>query len=991
MAEKDPGLDAKAPDPLAASVQPNDTAPETVSVNKDEILSHDDDGPSSSDEKPHRSSPPDLKHTKSHATDVSVTPSTTASQRPVKKPWYKTPNPLRWGAIPPVPEERLESREYKAGFFSLVAFQWMAPLMTAGYKRPLEQNDIWKVNPDRSADKLTAKLRASFDMRRARGDKQPLIWAMHETFVFEFWLGAGLQVMSTIFQVLSPFTLRFLIQFANDAWDASRNGTSPPPIAQGIGLVLGVTAMQILQSLGTNHFIYRGMMIGGQSRAVLISMVFEKAMVISGRAKAGGLKEGEAPEGPKQEGPKDAKGKSKGRGPAVAGDGAGWGNGRIVNLMSTDTHRIDQASALFHLIWTAPLSILITLVLLCINLGYSALAGFALLVIGIPLLTMAIRSLFRRRKDINKITDQRVSLTQEVLSSVRFVKFFGWESAFLDRLKDIRKREIHAIQVLLAIRNAINAISMSLPIFASMLAFITYSLTDNTMAPAQVFSSLALFNGLRMPLNLLPLVLGQVVDAWSSVKRIQEFLLAEEQQEDVVWKPEGKNAIEMRDAGFTWERTKTQDPQSGVASVAKTTKDGEKPSKQGAAAADAAAAQRPTSPIDSSAGSTLVGEEREPFKLQGLDFEIRRDELVAVIGTVGCGKSSLLAALAGDMRKTSGEVVLGAKRAFCPQYAWIQNATVRDNIVFGKELDTEWYDEVIDACALRPDLAMLPQGDFTEIGERGITISGGQKQRLNIARAIYYDADIVLMDDPLSAVDSHTGRHIFDKAILGLLGDKCRVLATHQLWVLHRVDRIIWMEGGKIMAVDTFENLMHSSEEFRHLMETTAVEDEKDDGPGAQAAPAETGGATKKKKGGALMQQEERAVASVPWSVYDAYIRASGSILNAPLVFIMLIVALGANIVSGLWLSWWTSDAFGLPTGEYIGVYAAFGVAQTILMFVFSILLTIYGTRASRVMLRIAVTRVLRAPMAFFDTTPLGRITNRFGRDVDVMDNQLTE
>jgi ATP-binding cassette, subfamily C (CFTR/MRP), member 1 len=990
MADKDHHHGAKAPDPIAASAHPNDPAPE---VEKDEILTHDggSSDPASSDEKQQQKAS-GLIHTKSYATDASVAPSTTVSRHPVKKPWYKTPNPLRWGGIPPVPEERIESREHKASFFSLVFFQWMAPIMTSGYKRPLEQNDIWRVNPDRAADKLTEKMRVSFDMRRARGDKYPLLWAMHETFVFEFWLGAALQVMSTIFQVMSPFTLRFLIQFANDAWVAARDGTQPPPIAHGIGLVLGVTAMQILQSLGTNHFIYRGMMIGGQSRAVLISMVFEKAMVISGRAKAGGLKEGDAtalPATTDKDNTKDTKG--KGKGPAIAGDGIGWGNGRIVNLMSTDTHRIDQASALFHLVWTAPLSILITLVMLCINLGYSALAGFALLVIGIPLLTMAIRSLFRRRKGINKITDQRVSLTQEVLSSVRFVKFFGWESAFLARLKEIRKSEIHAIQILLSIRNAINAISMSMPIFASTLAFITYSLTDNAMAPAQVFSSLALFNGLRMPLNLMPLVLGQVVDAWSSIKRIQEFLLAEEQQEDVIWKSDGKNAVEMRDAGFTWERTKTQDPQSGAPTTGKAGKDSEKQSKQAAPAPSVVAAQRPASAGDSSAGSTLIDEEREPFKLQGLDFEIGRDELVAVIGTVGCGKSSLLAALAGDMRKTSGEVMLGARRAFCPQYAWIQNATVRDNIVFGKELDKEWYDEVIDACALRPDLAMLPQGDSTEIGERGITISGGQKQRLNIARAIYYDADIVLMDDPLSAVDSHTGRHIFDKAILGLLGGKCRVLATHQLWVLHRVDRIIWMEGGKIMAVDTFDNLMRDSAEFRHLLETTATEDEKDDAPQAQAVVAEASDKTKKKKGAALMQQEERAVASVPWSVYDAYIRASGSMLNAPIVFAMLLLALGVNIVSGLWLSWWTSDSFGLPTSEYIGVYAAFGIAQTLLMFAFSTLLAIYGTRASKVMLRVAVTRVLRAPMSFFDTTPLGRITNRFGRDVDVMDNQLTE
>jgi ABC-type multidrug transport system fused ATPase/permease subunit len=292
---------------------------------------------------------------------------------------------------------------------------------------------------------------------------------------------------------------------------------------------------------------------------------------------------------------------------------------------------------------------------------------------------------------------------------------------------------------------------------------------------------------------------------------------------------------------------------------------------------------------------------------------------------------------------------------------------------------------------------MLPNGDLTEIGERGITISGGQKQRLNIARAIYFDADIVLMDDPLSAVDAHVGRHIFDNAILGLLGNKARILATHQLWVLNRCDRIIWMEEGKIQAVDTFDNLMRDSAAFRQMLETTALE-EKKDGPVA-AATAEGGEEEekpeeekkKKKKKAGLMVAEERAVQSVPWSVYETYIRASGSIFNAPLTFLLLIMAQGANIVTNLWLSWWTSNKFGFSMGTYIGVYAALAVVQATLTFLFMVSLTIFGTNASRALLKQAVSRVLRAPMSFFDTTPLGRITNRFSRDVDVMDNQLSD
>lgn len=497
--------------------------------------------------------------------------------------------------------------------------------------------------------------------------------------------------------------LRYLIRFATDAYVANIENNPAPPIKNGIGLALGITFMQVLQSLCISHFIYRGMMMGGQSRGVLIGLIYDKAMVISGRAKAGATKDSMMPETDEQdEKTKDIEeddpkakgknGKKKGKRGRDIKDGTGWPNGRIVNLMSVDTYRVDQACALFHMCWTSPISCIITLVLLVVNLTYSALAGFALLVIGVPLLTRAIQSLFRRRKSINKVTDQRVSLTQEIIQSVRFVKYFGWETAFLERLAEIRSKEIYSIQVLLAIRNAINAVSMSLPIFASMLSFITYSLTNHNLAPAEVFSSLALFNGLRIPLNLLPLILGQVIDAWSSLKRVEEFLLEEEQEEDVILKPEGEHAIEMHNATFTWERSPGDAAKEKAAAMEKKDK----------AAANAAKSEKvpENKPAAGSSGedtaSTLV-EEREPFKLTDLNFTAGRNELLAVIGTVGCGKSSLLASLAGDMRKTSGDVVFGASRAFCPQYAWIQNTSLQNNIIFGKDMDRDWYKDVIRA------------------------------------------------------------------------------------------------------------------------------------------------------------------------------------------------------------------------------------------------------------------------------------------------------
>ncbi|KAJ5811897.1 ABC transporter integral membrane type 1 [Penicillium riverlandense] len=902
-----------------------------------------------------------------------------------KKKWYRRLNPLRWQQPPAVPEERTPSREYGASFLSTITFQWMSPLMQVGYLRPLELQDIWTVNPNRAVDVLSERLDAAMEKRMKSGKERALVWALYDTFKFEFVLGGICQFFSSLLLVFAPYLTRYLIAFATEAWIAKEKGLPAPHIGRGMGFTVGITIMQACQSMCTNQFIYRGQMVGGQIRAVLISQVFNKAMRLSGRAKAGGKATDE--EIKKLEATKEALLKSDGKkkkdpkadaaaAQGVAGDGRGWNNGRIVALMSIDVDRINLACGMFHMMWTAPITIIVTLILLLVNIGYSCLAGYALLVFGVPFLTYAVRFLVKRRRNINKITDQRVSLTQEILQAVRFVKYFGWESSFLSRLKAIRKREIRSIQTLLAVRNGILCVSLAIPTFASMLAFITYALSSHDLNPARIFSSLALFNSLRMPLNMLPMVIGQVTDAWTALNRIQEFLLAEEQKEDIEKDEKMENAIEMEHASFTWERLPTDKEED------KTGK------KKAAKAAHAASALKSD---DDTADDAPV----EPFKLNDLTLEVGRHELIAVIGTVGCGKSSLLSALAGDMRVTDGSVRLSTTRSFCPQYAWIQNTSVQKNILFGKEYDEDWYNKVIDACALAPDLDILPNGDQTEIGERGITVSGGQKQRLNIARAIYFNAELVLMDDPLSAVDAHVGRHIMDKAICGLLKDRCRILATHQLHVLNRCDRIIVMDEGRIHAIDTYDNLMRDDEVFQRLMSTTGQEDSSEKTEeAAEGEPDEkkTAAAVPGKPAAALMQQEEKATASVGWDVWKAYIKASGSSFNAIVVIFLLALANVANIWTSLWLSYWTSDKYpSLSMGQYIGIYAGLGGSVVVLMFVFSTYMTTCGTNSSRTMLQRAMTRVLRAPMSFFDTTPLGRITNRFSKDIQVMDNELSD
>lgn len=795
----------------------------------------------------------------------------------------------------------------------------------------METNDLWLVNPERSLEVLEKRFTVRFEATLASNSKRPLLKAILTTFRKEFIIGAICQLGSTIAQVASPYILKYLIAFADDAFNAQNNGGDSPSIAYGIGLVIAITALQIVMTFCINHFLYFGQTVGGETRAVLMSQIFAKALRISGRAKAGGsaapkppaeVKPGSEEEktwfkkvlpGNNNDDNKKKKDAKKPKGPPAGGparpDEDGWSNGRIVNLMSTDTHRIDQASSFFHMLWACPLSIIITIGLLIGNLGYSALPGLGLIFLSSPVLAKSMQGLFRRRFVINKITDQRVSLTSEILQSIRFVKFFGWESSFLKRVDTIRRREVRAIAVLLAIRDGIQSISMGIPVFAAMLSFITYSLSNHTLNPAPIFSSLALFNGLRFPLNILPMVLGQTIDAYASIKRIQEFMVAEESAEDADYDYENKNAIIVEDASFTWERTQKQ-------------------TAEGSDGDDSLNAHKSTPSTAGSSSPETAGAPAEPFQIPQLNLTVGRSELVGVIGGVGSGKSSLLAALAGDMRKTAGSVTFGATRAFCPQYSWIQNSTVRENITFGREFNRPFYEQVTHACALHPDFEMLPDGDRTEIGERGITVSGGQKQRINIARAIYFNADIILLDDPLSAVDAHVGRHIMDEAICGLLANKCRILATHQLHVLNRCDRIIWLEDGQIKAQGSYQDMMANNEEFAKLMTLTSTEedekeypDDKEDADDPEKVTehdklikVETAKSQKK----ALMQEEERSINAISWGVYGAYLKAGGSIFIAPLVLFLLIISQGANIMTSLWLSWWTSGQFSLSNGEWV-------------------------------------------------------------------------
>ncbi|KAI1493696.1 P-loop containing nucleoside triphosphate hydrolase protein [Biscogniauxia mediterranea] len=865
---------------------------------------------------------------------------------------------------------RPTSAEESANILSRLTFHWISGLLRTGYQRPLRAQDIPLINRSCSTETRAAIVNAAFKAKRNRDDKFPLFWSLYDLFKREFWVAGCFRLAADVLLVSIPYTLRYFIQFIADSYQADLADASVPSLWHGITLLAGIVAMQSLQSFFHNHFSYRIATIGSQCRAIVISALFDKSVRNLGR---GNVSSAEDLRRPTDMGLKEK---------ALSSPEESYTIGRVTSLMSVDSSRVESATAALHILWTAPIALIMSFSLLVANLGFSILSGFGLLILGFMILTRIVGMLFRQRKALDSMTDARVTLIHEVLAAIRSIKYFNWEERFARRITDLRDRETRRLQHYLLGRNFVTALSQSLPFLTAMISFITYALTSKNLSPAIVFSSTALFNTLRMPLTYLPLCIQAAFDSWAALLRIQEYLLREE-MEEIPYKPRLAAAIEVRRGTFTWNSIKPDD--------VKESKDD-----------------------DSVAYSLPMGKNpKSTFTLEDIHLFVPRGELLVVIGSVGSGKTSFLSALAGDMQKTSGSVAWGDSYAICPQQPWIQNATVRENIIFGRPFERGWYRTVLQACSLTHDLDILSHGDATIVGERGVVLSGGQKQRISLARAMYSRADVLLLDDPLSAVDANVGRYILDNAICGKMSSRTRILATHHLHMLHRCDRILWLEHGRVRALDTHDNLMAHEPEFALMVEEARGRDKMAgtysdiamgvdrrstaphrmsvaDNPKQRAGPTwmyEDIDEAKDK----LIQDEDQETRSVSWSVYGSFIASSGSTLLVVVCIPLLIAAQGCTIMASVWLAWWSSNRFDLPQSLYIGIYASLAIGQFIFVYLFSVTLAMCCVRSSRTMMIKALQRVLRAPVSYFDTTPLGRLLNRFSKDVEVMDYALTE
>ncbi|KAF8530145.1 ABC protein [Hysterangium stoloniferum] len=908
------------------------------------------------------------------------------------------PPPLSFDAVDVMPLN-------EASLWSVLTFAWITPIMTLGYQRPLQATDLWKMDPRREVSGLVKLLDDSWTKRvhQAKewnakvkaGEIQPtstkkafwavkaltgifregwrgeyasyidewghreasLAWALNDTFGWQFWIAGAAKVFGDAAQLMGTLLVKAIINFGKEHFAAREAGEPGPNIGRGIGLAVGLFCFTCIFVVLQQQFFWRSMSTGVLARSALIASIYKRGVFLAPAAR-----------------------------PAHP-------NSSLLNHMSTDVSRMNYCAQWFHCSWTAPIQVIICLIILLAQLGPSALAGFCLFIVVTPIQERAMAYQFKIRKGSMRWTDQRASLVQELLGGMRVVKWFTYEKPFLKRLLFIRHMELKGIWWILLIRAGNEAASFSIPALAAILAFVTYRLSGNSLDPAIIFSSLSLFQLLRQPLMYFPRALSSIADAQSAITRLNAIFHAELINQTAFHvDPNLDVALLVNKASFQWEHTNRPDD----IKVKNTTnlKKNIPPKRN---------FQEENHPIP-----------REPFSIKNLDMEIPRGQLCAIVGPVGSGKSSILLGLIGEMRRTGGSCTFGGSVAYCAQSAWIRNGTLRDNILFGRQFDKQRYWKVLQDSCLLPDLDALPDSDITYGYSYPVPdLSGGQKQRVNIARALYHDSDIVIFDDPLSAVDAHVGKALFANAILGSLKaqGKTVILVTHALHFLPKVDFVYTVVNGGIAEQGPYDALVTNDGPFAKLVTEFGLGDErleetenpKKDLKEREPVPiservvkekvtyetlAQEGSGTLE---GRLMRAEKRTVGSVSLKVYMSYLRTGKGVYTVPLVVISAVLMQGISVLNTYVLVWWQADTFHRSQAFYMTIYGCLGLSQAFFTFTLGASLSWLSILASENLHWEAMDKILHASMSFFDTTPLGRMMSVLGRDVDVLDNQLSQ
>uniref|UniRef100_A0A8C3I5A4 ATP binding cassette subfamily C member 6 n=1 Tax=Chrysemys picta bellii TaxID=8478 RepID=A0A8C3I5A4_CHRPI len=649
--------------------------------------------------------------------------------------------------------------------------------------------------------------------------------------------------------------------------------------------------------------------------------------------------------------------------------------GEIVNLVCVDVQRLMDLIIYFNGTWLAPIRIIICFVFLWQLLGPSALTAIAVFLILLPLNFVITKKRSHFQEDQMNHKDNRARLIHAILSDIKIIKLYGWEKAFMEKVLGIRKQELQALkssQILFSLSLSSFHSSTFLIAFAM---FAVYTLVDeqHVLDAQKAFVSLTLINILNTAHSFLPYSINAAIQAKVSLSRLAAFLSLEELDPNnmsTVTSDHLQNGITVRNGTFSWCR-----------------------------------------------GSSPC--------IKRINLTVPQGCLLVVVGQVGAGKSSLLSALLGELQKLDGYVAIKGTVAYVPQQDWIQNASVEENIIFGEEMDESWYNRVIDACALQPDLESFPAGSKSEIGEKGINISGGQKQRVSLARAVYKKAAVYLLDDPLSAVDAQVGQHIFEHVIgpNGLLKDRTRVLVTHAINVLPQVDNIVLMVDGEISETGSYQELLQRNGAFADFLHSYNNAEEKEGDlqaagstkdiiasrnavspgklcrssikrDGAKAINQDCTAATVPKDAGRLTEGEKVQTSRVSISIYLDYLRTTGPLICLYIVF-LFVCQQAASFCRGYWLSMWADDPVHNRTQQHtelrVGVFGVLGVLQAIGKFGSTAAVLLGGVIASHKLFQQLLENVARSPMMFFEQTPIGNLLNRFSKETDAIDSVIPD
>ncbi|XP_067103327.1 ATP-binding cassette sub-family C member 5 isoform X1 [Osmerus mordax] len=882
-----------------------------------------------------------------------------------------------------------------AGLFSFMTLHWLSPLALKAYKASsLSIDDVWGLSCHEASETNCQRLESLWhdELKRKGKDGASLTLA--------FWRFCQTRMLVAIFSLLLTMVAGFVgpAVLVRALLEYSQSAESWLPY--GLSLVAGIFLMELMRSWSLALMWAVNYRTAARLRGAALTFAFQKILRLRST--------------------KDISA------------------GELINICSSDGQRLYEAVSVGCLLAGGPLVGILGLSYTTYFLGPTALVGSAIFLIFYPFMMLASRLTAYFRRKCVVVTDQRVRLMNEILGCIKFIKMYCWEDAFAQNVHKVRSEEKGILEKAGCVQSLTVGVAPIVVVIASVCTFTLHMALGYDLNAAQAFTVVAVFNSMTFALKVTPLAVRSLSEGAVAVKRFQRLFMMEDREVVTVKMEDPENAVEFRDATLAWEKarapaakppTPPKKPfkRGGISRVLRreklslyiSTEDG-KGGGEGPNGQSLLTHMEQESPQSTISSTQSI---RPPLHktLHRIDLRVRRGALVGICGGVGSGKSSLLSALLGQMTLLEGTVAVGGGFAYVAQQAWILNDSLKENILFGKEYDSAKYNAVLEACCLVPDLLDLPYGDMTEIGERGANLSGGQRQRVSLARALYSNRPLLLLDDPLSAVDAHVGSHLFHKAIRGASKDKTILFVTHQLQYLSECDEVILMRDGQIAEHGTHAQLMGRGRDYASLFNSMQQEDlvrknlMNKEGRAAEGKVETTVVAkaarppAENRKGDQLMKAEERGSGAVDWSVYAAYIKAAGGPLALTFNMFLFLSTTGSIAFSNWWLSYWIRQGGGNSSlvlenetvagnsmtlnphmKYYSTVYVASMGASLLLKTMRGLVFVKCTVRAASVLHDKLFRQLLLSPMRFFDTTPLGRVLTRFSRDMDEVDVRLT-